>query len=280
MQDHYTKIDNRFIDDVMPTLKGSELACCMAIFRKTAGWGKTSAALSIETISEITGIRRRHTVLDALHALEHKGIIEATKASGKTTVYSFCYYLKQSFKTSDENDTGDGKRTGAENDTGTSDEKRTSASDENDTGPSIYKEKRKKKKEKREGERDFYQLNKKAIDRFISEVIESHEYIRSTSAYRRKMIQKFINEDRASIAELEERIPVYRCEDLEKQYRMEPFSVLIDQDFFVGELLSIGMEEDGKVCVKLRCSDTGNDRGYLFRDFESLENFLKNGGNR
>lgn len=154
MQDNYTKIDNRFIDEVMQTLKSSELACCMAVFRKTAGWGKKSAAVSVDTISEITGIKRRHTVITALNALESKEIIKATKTAGKTTVYGFCYQLKQNFKTSAEKRTSDGNSTRTENDTGTSVEKRTSTSAEKRTSSSIYKEKERKEKEKRKKKRE------------------------------------------------------------------------------------------------------------------------------
>ncbi|MFA6145161.1 MAG: replication protein [Sulfurimonas sp.] len=162
MGETYTKIDNRFMDEVMPTLKSSELACCMAIFRKTSGWGKKTAPVSVDEISKITGITRRHTVLDALNSLADKGIIKATKTAGKTTVYGFCYQLNQNLETSDEKRTSDIENTSAENVTGTSDgkrtstsdENRTSTSDENRTSSSIYKEKeRKRKKRERKRER-------------------------------------------------------------------------------------------------------------------------------
>ncbi len=280
MQDHYTKIDNRFIDEVMPILKGSELACCMAIFRKTAGWGKTNAALSIETISEITGIRRRQTIIELLHALEHKGIIESTKESGKTTVYGFCYYLKQSFKTSNEKRTSDTKNTSTENVTGTRNENRTSTSNKNRTGPSMYKEKRKKKKEKREKKADFYELNQKEIDTYIQSVIDYSGNIRNEHAYRKKLIGQFIKEDKATLLEFEAWIPSYQCKELENRHYGNYFEVVTDKGHFGGKLMSVWINEDNKPSFKLISQDGHTTKEYWFHNITGLENFLENGGNR
>jgi hypothetical protein len=122
----------------------------MAIFRKTAGWGKKSAAVSVDVFSKITGITRRPTIIDALYSLEVKGIIKTTKTAGKMTVYEFCYQLNQNLESSVQNRTSDTKNTSTENVTGTSVQKRTSTSVQNRTSPSMYKEKEKKNKEKRE----------------------------------------------------------------------------------------------------------------------------------
>lgn len=279
MQDNYTKIDNRFIDEVMPTLKGSELACCMAIFRKTAGWGKTNAALSIETISEITGIKRRHTIIDALQGLESKGIVRAVKTSGKTTVYSFCYHLKHNFETSAEKRTSDGNSTRAKNDTGTSVENRTSTSAEKRTSPSIYKEKEKKNKEKREKKMDFYELNQKEIDKYIQSVIETGGNIHNEHAYRKKLIGQFIREDQATLSEFNSWLPAYRCDELQKHYRMKPFTVVIDKSRFEGELIGIEYREREKLWFDLRNPHTQEEKSFWFHDIEALEHFLENGGN-
>lgn len=271
MQDNYTKIDNRFIDEVMQTLKSSELACCMAIFRKTAGWGKKSAAVSVDVISKITGITRRPTVIDALHSLEVKGIIKATKTAGKTTVCEFCYHLNKNLETSDEKRTSDTENTSTENVTGTSDEKRTSLS--------IYKEKEKKEKEKREIKPDFYELNKKDIDAYIQSVIENGGNIHNEHAYRKKLLGQFIKGDKATISEFNAWFPAYRCNELQKQYRMKPFIVVIDKDRFCGELLSIEYRDRKRLYVTLRDPDTYKERSFEARDLEALEDFLEKGYN-
>lgn len=279
MQDNYTKIDNRFIDEVMQTLKGSEIACCMAIFRKTSGWGKKSAAVSVDAISKITGITRRHTVLDALHSLEDKGIIKATKTAGKTTVYGFYYHLNQNLETSDEKRTSDTENTSAENVTSTRDGKRTSTSDEKRTSSSIYKEKEKKEKEKREIKPDFYELNKKDIDAYIQSVIENGGNIHNEHAYRKKLLGQFIKGDKATLSEFNAWFPAYRCNELQKQYRMKPFIVVIDKDRFCGELLSVEYRDRKRLSVTLRDPDTYKERSFEARDLEALENFLEKGYN-
>lgn len=278
MQDNYTKIDNRFLDEVMQTLKSSELACCMAIFRKTAGWGKQSAAMSVDTISKITGITRRPTIIDALQSLESKGIVRAAKTAGKTTVYSFCYHLKSSFETSVQNRTSDTKNTSTENVTGTSVQNRTSTSVQKRTSSSIYKEKeRKEKKKEREG--DFYRLHKKAIDRHIQTVIADSGNIHNEAAYRKTMIRQFIKEDQATIIEFETWRPVYQCEELQERHGNNYFEAVSNKERFRGELLRVEINEDGKPSIQLRDTNKDKTRSYWFPNITSLEEFLENGGN-
>lgn len=278
MQDNYTKIDNRFIDEVMQTLKSSELACCMAIFRKTAGWGKKSAAISIEAISKITGINRRPTIIDALHSLEDKGIIKATKTAGRTTVYEFCYQLNQNLETSDEKRTSNTENTSTENVTGTSVQNRTSTSVQKRTSSSIYKEKEKKEKEK-EREGNFYRLHKKAIDRHIQTVITNSGNIHNEAAYRKTMIKQFIKEDQATIIEFEAWIPVYQCEELQKRHGNNYFEAVSNNERFRGELLRVEINDDGKPSIQLRDTEEDKTRSYWFHNITSLEEFLENGGN-
>lgn len=278
MQDNYTKIDNRFIDEVMQTLKSSELACCMAIFRKTAGWGKKSAAVSVDVFSKITGITRRPTIIDALHSLEVKGIIKATKTAGRTTVYEFYYQLNQSLETSVQNRTSDTEITSTENVTGTSVQNRTSTSVQKRTSSSIYKEKEKKEKEK-EREGNFYRLHKKAIDRHIQTVINNSGNIHNEAAYRKTMIKQFIKEDQATIIEFEAWLPVYQCEELQERHGNNYFEAVSNNERFRGELLRVEINEDGKPSIQLRGTDEDKTRSYWFHDITVLENFLENGGN-
>lgn len=278
MQDNYTKIDNRFIDEIMPTLKSSELACCMAIFRKTAGWGKKSAAVSVEMFSKITGITRRPTIIDALHSLEVKGIIKATKTTGKMSVYGFCYHLSQNLETSVQNRTSDTEGTSTENVTGTSVQNRTSTSVQNRTSSSIYKEKEKKEKEK-EREGDFYRLHKKAIDRHIQNVIDNSLNIHNEAAYRKTMIKQFIKEDQASIIEFEAWLPVYQCEELQKRHGNNCFEAVSNNERFRGELLRVEINEDGKPSIQLRDINEDKTRSYWFHNITVLEEFLEKGGN-
>jgi len=307
MQDNYTKIDNRFLDEVMQTLKSSELACCMAIFRKTAGWGKQSAAMSVDTISKITGITRRPTIIDALQSLESKGIVRAAKTAGKTTVYSFCYHLKSSFETSVQNRTSDTKNTSTENVTGTSVQNRTSTSVQNRTSDtkntstenvtgtsvqnrtstsvqkrtssSIYKEKEKKEKEKERDKGEFYRLNKKEIDKYIQYVIADSFNIRNEVGYRKTMIRQFIKEDQATIIEFEAWLLIYQCQELENKHCNHCFVSVTNNERFRGELLSVWVNENGKPSIKLRNADNSETKEYWFPNITYLDGFLENGGN-
>lgn len=277
MQDNYTKIDNRFIDEVMQTLKGSEIACCMAIFRKTSGWGKKSAAVSVDVIGKITGITRRPTVMDALHSLEVKGIIKATKTAGKTSVYEFCYHLNQNLETSDEKRTSETENTSTENVTSTRDGKRTSTSDEKRTSLSIYKEKKRKKRETRG---DYYDLNKKLIDRHIQRVIYDSATIRNEISFRQKMIRQFKRGDQTTILLFEERLNEYRREEIHSQYFMKPFVVVTSKDRLDGVFISVETGENEKPLVKFQNIDTFKMTEVIFPSFEALEHFLVKGGDR
>lgn len=279
MQDNYTKIDNRFIDEVMQTLKSSELACCMAIFRKTAGWGKKSAAVSVDVFSKITGITRRPTIIDALHSLEVKGIIKATKTAGRTTVYELCYQLNQNLETSVQKRTSDTENTSTENVTGTSDEKRTSTSVQKRTSLSIYKEKERKEKKKERDTGDYYDLNRKLIDRHIQRVIYDSATIRNEISFRRKMIRQFKRGDQTTILLFEERLNEYRREELQDKYYRKPFEVVTSDGRFDGELLSIEVRADGVQSVEFQNIDTFQMTKVTFPNFDFLEHFLINGGN-
>ncbi len=88
--DSFTKIDNAFLDEVMQNISThGELACCMVIFRKTIGWGKDSAHISLKTFQELTGFNRKETVISSIRSLQKKGIIKTKKLKGKVTKFSF-----------------------------------------------------------------------------------------------------------------------------------------------------------------------------------------------
>lgn len=280
MQDNYTKIDNRFIDEVMPMLKGSELACCMAIFRKTAGWGKKSAAVSVDVFSKITGITRRPTIIDALYSLEVKGIIKTTKTAGKMTVYEFCYQLNQNLESSVQNRTSDTENTSTENVTGTSVQNRTSTSVQKRTSSSIYKEKEKKNKEKREKKPDFFELNKKEIEAYIQSVIENGGNIHNEHAYSKKLIGQFIREDKATLLQFDTWLPVYQCEQLQNRYAGNCFDAVVNNERFRGELMMVEMDEDGKPSIQLRNQESGVNRWYRFINIPILKKFLEDGGSK
>lgn len=280
MQDNYTKIDNRFIDEVIPMLRGSELACCMAIFRKTAGWGKKSAAVSVDVFSKITGITRRPTIIDALYSLEVKGIIKTTKTAGKMTVYEFCYQLNQNLETSVQNRTSDTESTSTENVTGTSVQNRTSTSVQKRTSSSIYKEKERKEKKKERDTGDYYDLNRKLIDRHIQRVIYDSATIRNEISFRRKMIRQFKRGDQTTILLFEERLNEYRREEIHSQYFMKPFTVVTSKDRLEGVFISVETGESEKPLVKFQDIDTFQMIEVIFPSFEALEHFLVKGGDR
>jgi len=92
MNETFTKVDNAFLDEVMRhTSTHGEMLCCMIIFRKTIGWGKKNANISISTFQELGGIKRRETVIASIKSLRKKGIIKTKKSVGKVTNFTLSY---------------------------------------------------------------------------------------------------------------------------------------------------------------------------------------------
>lgn len=260
----YTTVNNELINDKELYLRDKGLYIFM--FSKPEGWsfsvrglsaqvkeGKTSVSQSLKRLIE-RGWLRRHEVREAGKYITFEYEIQVIKAnptvSRKTDTLS------------------------AKPDT----EKRT-------LSKYSYKNRNsyKKKKEEKEREKitpDIYENNSEEIEAYINSVIENGGNIHNEHAYRKKLIQQFIKEDKATFLGFEAWLPVYQCEKLQKRHVGNCFDAVVNNDRFSGELLSVEINENGKPSIRLRNINDGEIRSYWFHNITCLENFLEDGDNK
>ena len=82
------QVPNLLVDEIMKDLKNAELRCYLVVIRKTTGWHKTSDKIPVAQITEVTGIKRKQTIYDAMKNLEKLGLIERHQNPGGWTEYS------------------------------------------------------------------------------------------------------------------------------------------------------------------------------------------------
>jgi hypothetical protein len=78
----WTKTPNVLFDQVLPTLKDTELRVLLVLLRQTSGWNREGqwATISYRTLKRRTG-RQSEAIARALHALETRGLIHLPRAS-------------------------------------------------------------------------------------------------------------------------------------------------------------------------------------------------------
>ncbi|MGD9970413.1 MAG: hypothetical protein AB7S65_08145 [Sulfuricurvum sp.] len=258
----YTTINNELINDKELYLRDKGLYIFM--FSKPEGWsfsvrglsaqvkeGKTSVSQSLKRLIE-RGWLRRHEVREA----------------GKYITFEYeMQVIKTNSTVSRKTDT-----LSAKPDT----EKRT-------LSKYSYKNKNSYKKKKEEKERDstpdIYENNSEEIEAYINSVIENGGNIHNEHAYRKKLIQQFIKEDKATLLGFEAWLPIYRCEKLQKKYSGKHFEAIVNNERFRGELLNVWINDDGKPSIQLRDNEEYQTRTYWFHNITGLEKFLENVGN-
>ncbi len=68
------QVPNAIIDEHMREMRNSTIKCYLVIVRQTTGWNKPSDKISIRKFQEITGIKKRDTIISALSELEKLGL--------------------------------------------------------------------------------------------------------------------------------------------------------------------------------------------------------------
>jgi len=68
-QGYYTEFHNALLDAVMPALKPTSWAILCAIIRQTKGWRRDFCHLSLATITALSGVKSRTTVIECLDEL-------------------------------------------------------------------------------------------------------------------------------------------------------------------------------------------------------------------
>jgi len=91
----YTKIENKFLDEIMATLKPIETICYLIISRKTNGWQKEIDQISISQFMKFTGLSK-NSVKTALKGLIEKDRIIKHNSGNGNTISSYSINTKES----------------------------------------------------------------------------------------------------------------------------------------------------------------------------------------
>ena len=82
------QVPNAFVDEAMFELSGNAVKCYLFIMRKTLGWQKEWDYIPTTQFYLITGIKKPHTVYDAIKELETCGLLRVVKERGKVSGYA------------------------------------------------------------------------------------------------------------------------------------------------------------------------------------------------
>ena len=82
------QVPNAFVDEAMFDLSGNAVKCYLFIMRKTLGWQKEWDYIPTTQFHLITGIKKPHTVYDAIKELETCGLLRVVKERGKVSGYA------------------------------------------------------------------------------------------------------------------------------------------------------------------------------------------------
>jgi len=130
----YTRIANEIVDAMAGThLNGRQGQLLWTIFRRTYGYQKKDAVISLELFEKITGIKHRHVAAE-LRVLEARRIILVTRhATGNTYAFQKDYEVWDAVPSSTEKSTTQLGVSSTENGTVSSTENGTVSSTENGT---------------------------------------------------------------------------------------------------------------------------------------------------
>lgn len=81
------QVPNALVDDIISTLNANSLKCYLVIVRKTVGWNKEWDKISTTQLMQLTGIKKKDTIYNAIKELENLNLIECDKTQGKLTNY-------------------------------------------------------------------------------------------------------------------------------------------------------------------------------------------------
>jgi phage replication O-like protein O len=84
LEDGYTRIANDILDALSKMkLNGREFRVCLALIRKTYGWGKKEDEISLSQFADATGISRNH-IQEILSDLTRRKIVTRKRVKGRT----------------------------------------------------------------------------------------------------------------------------------------------------------------------------------------------------
>lgn len=123
---------------------------------------------------------------------------------------------------------------------------------------------------------DFFSDNEKAINAYIEYAVNSNETIRSEPAYRRKMIDKFMREDKATLYAFNEWLPNYHAEQSTKLYKGKLYSVSIDEVETAAIMHKI-VYDGGPFIIEFQEQQSGTYFKGKAESKERLDSFLEGG---
>lgn len=81
VEENYTKMPNIVIDSIMQNISPNAYKCLSVIIRCTLGYQRDSYQIAQTLFLEITGIKRKETVIDAIRELEQLKIISVDRST-------------------------------------------------------------------------------------------------------------------------------------------------------------------------------------------------------
>lgn len=95
VEENYTKMPNLVIDSIMQNVSANAYKCLNVIIRCTLGYQRDHYQIAQTLFLEITGIKRKETVIDAIRELEQLKIISVDRSTHINTFFlTFDQYEK------------------------------------------------------------------------------------------------------------------------------------------------------------------------------------------
>ena len=243
----FTTVYNSIIDDKELTLR--DMGLYVYMLSKPDEWHFSTRSIASQRTES------KDTIAKILNNLISKGWLKRNILRNKGKYYSYVYeilYVKEVNTPSYIQDTP------------------SSLSDtENKTLSNNYY------KKEREG---FFDVNKKAINIYISELLKNDKTIKSKEAYKKTLIQKFIKKDKATIEVFKNWKLNYNILQLEKLYRDKKYNITIKEVTEIWSLSSIKKTNFEIVANFTRTKNNPQSNVRMpFNTFDDIKKYLQNG---
>lgn len=270
MDDNYTKFPNTLLDST--ELDVYEFRLLSIIIRKTIGFNKKSDGISLSQFMKFGRIGKPK-VIATLKKLKSKKLITSTKQKTKTGADSFTRYRLSGVSedyTRVSEDYGEGNR-----------EIQGRVSEDYTHEDNNTKENRQNIEREYIGD-VFFHLSKKdqvkESERYIENIIDSSDHIKSEKAFSVSIRKKFNKKDKSTLDEFEKWYLTDKSEEIEEVYRGKAmlfnscsYSVSSVYPYFHTK----GYAMDHKIYVAL--VDGGDTQVVGFNDIPTLEHQLQKG---
>jgi hypothetical protein len=128
---------------------------------------------------------------------------------------------------------------------------------------------------KKEREKDFYDDNKRAIEIYILEIFANDKTIENHAAYKKKIIEKFIKEDKATISVFAEWRFNYNLNSFNTSYKEKKFTISGVKGLPENTPFKYIKAEKDREKIKITFLEREKSFNIMFNDFEDIETRLK-----